>query len=41
MAEQSPDTLDALAGISGVGVKKLQAYGADILQVMRGAAPAR
>ena len=41
MAEQSPDTLDELAGISGVGAKKLQAYGADILQVMRGVLPAR
>jgi ATP-dependent DNA helicase RecQ len=38
MAERSPDTLDALAGISGVGAKKLQAYGDDILRVMRGAA---
>jgi ATP-dependent DNA helicase RecQ len=38
MAERSPDSLDDLAGISGVGAKKLQAYGADILQVMRGAA---
>jgi ATP-dependent DNA helicase RecQ len=38
MAERSPDSLDELAGISGVGAKKLQAYGADILQVMRGAA---
>jgi ATP-dependent DNA helicase RecQ len=37
MAERSPNTLDDLAGISGVGAKKLQAYGADILQVMRGA----
>jgi ATP-dependent DNA helicase RecQ len=40
MAERSPDSLDELAGISGVGAKKLQAYGADILQVMRGAAAA-
>ena len=40
MAEQAPATLDALAGISGVGVKKLQAYGADLLDVMRGARPA-
>jgi len=40
MAERSPDSLDDLAGISGVGAKKLQAYGADILQVMRGAAAA-
>jgi len=38
MAERSPDSLDELAGISGVGAKKLQAYGSDILQVMRGAA---
>jgi ATP-dependent DNA helicase RecQ len=40
MAERSPESLDALADISGVGTKKLQAYGADILQVMRGAAAA-
>jgi len=40
MAERSPASLDELAGISGVGVKKLQAYGVDILQVMRGAAAA-
>jgi len=40
MAERSPDTLGALAGISGVGAKKLQAYGADILEVMRGVAAA-
>ncbi len=40
MAERSPGTLDELAGISGVGAKKLQAYGAEILQVVReGAAP--
>jgi ATP-dependent DNA helicase RecQ len=38
MAERSPESLDDLAGISGVGAKKLQAYGADILQVMRAAA---
>jgi ATP-dependent DNA helicase RecQ len=38
MAERSPATLDELAGISGVGAKKLQAYGAAILQVVRGAA---
>jgi ATP-dependent DNA helicase RecQ len=40
MAEQFPADLDALAGIGGVGAKKLQAYGADILRVMRAAAPA-
>jgi ATP-dependent DNA helicase RecQ len=38
MAERSPATLDQLAGISGVGAKKLEAYGAAILQVMRGCA---
>jgi ATP-dependent DNA helicase RecQ len=38
MAERAPDTLDALAGISGVGAKKLHAYGDDILRVLRGAA---
>jgi ATP-dependent DNA helicase RecQ len=37
MAQRAPATLDALAGISGVGAKKLQAYGGDILQVLRGA----
>ncbi len=38
MAERSPATLDELAGISGVGAKKLQAYGDAILQVMSSAA---
>jgi ATP-dependent DNA helicase RecQ len=38
MAERSPATLDDLAGISGVGAKKLQAYGDAILQVVREAA---
>ena len=28
MAQRAPATLDALAGISGVGAKKLEAYGA-------------
>ncbi len=34
MAREQPATLDALAGISGVGAKKLEAYGADILGVL-------
>jgi len=34
MAREAPDTLDALAGISGVGGKKLQAYGEDLLRVL-------
>jgi ATP-dependent DNA helicase RecQ len=35
MAQRSPDSLDALAGISGVGAKKLHAYGGEILRVLR------
>jgi ATP-dependent DNA helicase RecQ len=34
MAREAPDSLDALAGISGVGAKKLEAYGAEILRVL-------
>ena len=34
MAREHPDTLDALAGISGVGAKKLEAYGREILRVL-------
>ncbi|MBV8603438.1 MAG: RecQ family ATP-dependent DNA helicase [Pelomonas sp.] len=34
MARQQPDSLDALAGISGVGAKKLEAYGREILRVL-------
>jgi ATP-dependent DNA helicase RecQ len=34
MARQRPATLDDLAGISGVGAKKLEAYGAEILRVL-------
>jgi ATP-dependent DNA helicase RecQ len=34
MAQERPATLDALAGIGGVGAKKLQAYGAEILRVV-------
>ncbi len=37
MARGQPDSLDALAGISGVGAKKLQAYGSEILRVLQAA----
>ena len=35
MAELRPDSLDALAGISGVGARKLDTYGEQILAVLR------
>ncbi len=38
MAERRPDTLDAMAGITGVGAKKLERYGADFLSVITGEA---
>ncbi len=38
MAREQPATLDALAGISGVGAKKLEAYGREILRVLEQAA---
>jgi ATP-dependent DNA helicase RecQ len=38
MAREQPDSLTALAGISGVGSKKLQAYGPQILRVLQEAA---
>ncbi len=34
MAQALPDSLDALAQISGVGAKKLEAYGREILRVL-------
>ena len=34
IAERSPATLEALQGISGMGAKKLEAYGADVLRVV-------
>jgi ATP-dependent DNA helicase RecQ len=34
MAKAQPDSLDALAQISGVGAKKLEAYGREILRVL-------
>ncbi|NMM08032.1 RecQ family ATP-dependent DNA helicase [Polaromonas sp.] len=33
IAEHAPQSLEALGGISGMGVKKLEAYGAEVLQV--------
>lgn len=38
MAREQPTTLDQLAGISGVGAKKLEAYGREILRVLESAA---
>jgi ATP-dependent DNA helicase RecQ len=40
MAEQRPDTMDAMARIGGVGAKKLERYGALFLEVIAGAPPA-
>ena len=37
MAQEAPDTLDDLSDISGVGAKKLEAYGREILRVLGGA----
>jgi ATP-dependent DNA helicase RecQ len=34
MARASPDSLEALGGVSGVGAKKLEAYGREILRVL-------
>lgn len=38
IAERCPATLDDLQGISGMGAKKLEAYGGDVLRVCGGAA---
>ncbi len=38
MARERPATLDDLAAIGGVGAKKLEAYGREILRVLAGAA---
>ena len=35
IAERCPATLDDLHGISGMGAKKLEAYGEDVLRVVR------
>ena len=40
MAETRPDSMDAMARISGVGAMKLDRYGAAFLAVITGAAPA-
>jgi ATP-dependent DNA helicase RecQ len=37
MARERPATLDDLAGISGVGAKRLEAYGREILRVLESA----
>ena len=34
IAERAPQSLDDLQGISGIGVKKLEAYGAEVLRVV-------
>ena len=34
MAHAAPDSLEAIENISGVGVKKLETYGRDILRVL-------
>ena len=36
MARSAPSSLDALGAISGVGAKKLEAYGREILRVLQG-----
>jgi ATP-dependent DNA helicase RecQ len=37
MAERKPHSLDAMAGIVGVGAKKLDRYGAEFLEIILGA----
>jgi ATP-dependent DNA helicase RecQ len=37
MAEKRPATMDQMAGITGVGAKKLESYGAEFLAVITGA----
>jgi len=34
IAQRAPQTIDDLQGISGIGAKKLEAYGDDVLQVV-------
>jgi ATP-dependent DNA helicase RecQ len=38
MAEKKPRNLDQMAGITGVGAKKLESYGTAFLEVITGAA---
>ncbi|CKV62319.1 ATP-dependent DNA helicase RecQ [Mycobacterium tuberculosis] len=33
LAERAPATLEDLQGISGIGTKKLEAYGSEVLRV--------
>ena len=40
MAEKKPATLDQMAGITGVGARKLESYGAHFLEVITGEAEA-
>jgi len=37
MAEKRPQTLDAMMGITGIGAKKLESFGAEFLAVITGA----
>ena len=37
IAERAPHSLDDLQGLSGIGAKKLEAYGQEVLRVMAGA----
>jgi len=39
IAHNAPQSLDALQGISGIGARKLEAYGAAVLAVVTGQAP--
>jgi len=39
MAQKRPQSLDAMMGITGVGTKKLESYGAAFLAVITGSAP--
>ena len=41
MAADAPDSLEALSGISGVGAKKLEAYGRELLRVLEAVAIAQ
>ena len=34
IAQAKPDNLEALQGIAGIGVKKLEAYGQEVLRVV-------
>ena len=37
IADRAPHSLDDLQGLSGIGAKKLEAYGQEVLRVMAGA----